>query len=272
MLCASKVVDSGMLEDQAMTCSHDERRYAMRRASRLWAILFLLLFTLPGYGLITGDTGNRPTFDHNWPAGTLAVANLPSRVGYWEGPPFGGGEFQFLYRGDVAAVQTALDGFAAIHAPELRLVIHEGRHESFWLRRGDDEMTDSHVDWTMTVWDPRNWHSLYNDPRSIFESDDPSGAFRKPVDPPIFEVYVAGAEGKGLDWGKVKVPAGLTVVDARASANGYKAEDGSVLRGEVYDLLTSKVIGGVHVSVVTYKPPEGMGRRWRGGRGCAGAF
>jgi hypothetical protein len=47
------------------------------------------------------------------------VANLKSRVGWWEGPPFGGGEWHFLYRGDQAAFEATLAAFAAIRAPVL---------------------------------------------------------------------------------------------------------------------------------------------------------
>ena len=36
--------------------------------------------------------GSDPMTDPGWPFGVLKVANLPSRVSWWEGPPFGGGQ------------------------------------------------------------------------------------------------------------------------------------------------------------------------------------
>jgi hypothetical protein len=48
------------------------------------------------------------------------------------------------------------------------------------------------------------------------------------------------------------VPAGVTVVDRRAVAAGYKKEDGTVIKGEVFDMMTSKSVPGAQVTVVTY--------------------
>ena len=44
------------------------------------------------FALIMTGKGE-PVTDAGWPAGALAVANLKSRLGWWEGPPFGGGEW-----------------------------------------------------------------------------------------------------------------------------------------------------------------------------------
>ena len=187
--------------------------------SILLALLVVLLLAASVQAMIVVGKGNDPVTDNNWPAGSLEVANLRTRVGWWEGPPFGGGQHQFLYRGDAAAFQAALDAFANIKAPKLELYVHEGPHEVVFLKDEKDPKADARVDWTFTVWNPRSWNHLYNNPKSTWNAEDPS--FRKPVDPPRLDVYVAGANGKGIDWSRVKVPANVTVTDERASAHGF---------------------------------------------------
>ena len=93
----------------------------------------ILLVPTATWGLITGSHGNQPVENRGWASGTEHAANHPSRLGWWEGPPFGGGEYHFLYRGDTAAFQEALQAFAKIRAPRLELVIKDGPNNSFWL-------------------------------------------------------------------------------------------------------------------------------------------
>lgn len=224
--------------------------HAFRRAlPRFFVCIALLLLTAAASAMISVGRGNAPVHDQNWPAGALELANLKTRVGWWEGPPFGGGQHQFLYRGDSAALQQALDLFARIRAPELRLVIHQGPHENIFLRDEKDPKSDTCVDWTFTVWNPRNWHHLYSNPLSTFSADDPSGNFRSPVDPPRLDIYIAGPGGKGIDLAQIKIPAGITVTDERATAAGYTAEAGSVIRGDAFDMLTSKPVPGTEIIV-----------------------
>src|SRR4051812_40304803 len=99
---------------------------ALFRRELVLALLILLLIASAAPALIMVHKGNDPTQDHNWPAGSLEVANLKTRVGFWEGPPFGGGQYCFEYRGDAAAFQAALDAFAKVKAPKLELYVHEG--------------------------------------------------------------------------------------------------------------------------------------------------
>jgi hypothetical protein len=164
-----------------------------------------VLAPLPASALILSGTGNRPVRDAGWPEGALAVANLESRTGWWEGPPFGGGEWHFLYRGDAEAFEKALETFAAIRAAALDLVIHDGPQE--------DSILKQKVEWAFTVWVPKNWHRLYNNPKSVFDANNPH--FRQPGDPPRLDVYIGGGQ---VEWAKVKVPANLHVRDQRASA------------------------------------------------------
>src|ERR1017187_4236955 len=77
---------------------------------------------LPASGLIMTGRGNQPVPDAGWPAGALAMANFESRIGWWEGPPFGGGESHFLFCGNTEGFKDALAVFAAIRAPALDLV------------------------------------------------------------------------------------------------------------------------------------------------------
>src|SRR5216110_2115378 len=132
--------------------------------NRILNCRFLLTYVavfaaFPASALILTGRGNQPVHDAGWPKGALEVSNLKARVGWWEGPPFGGGERQFLYRGDATQFQQALDLFAKIRAPRLELVVHEGPEENQFLK------DVKHVDWTFTVWDPRSFHQLYNNPQ-----------------------------------------------------------------------------------------------------------
>src|SRR5262249_34315188 len=98
-----------------------------------WIFSALLLAALPSHALILTGTGNKPLPDRNWSPGATSVANLPSRFGWWEGPPFGGGEWHFEFMGDTSAFQEALDAFAKINAPALDLFVHDGTQHSFIL-------------------------------------------------------------------------------------------------------------------------------------------
>ena len=58
---------------------------------RLLIAFFTALLSSTAFALITGGLGNDPVRDAGWPLGAVDVANLKTRVGWWEGPPFGGG-------------------------------------------------------------------------------------------------------------------------------------------------------------------------------------
>ena len=82
----------------------------------------LLLATLPGraFGLATEHHGNAP-IGPGWrfPAGVVAVANLPSRV-YWREM---NGDPQFFFRGNMTALNQALEVFAKIPGPKEILLL-----------------------------------------------------------------------------------------------------------------------------------------------------
>lgn len=195
--------------------------------------------------LILVGRGNAPIKENNWPAGSLELANLKTRVGWWEGPPFGGGQHNFLYRGDSAAFQQALDTFARIKAPRLDLYVHDAgpAHTSF-LKDEKDPRSDDRYDWSFTVWNPESWHHLYNTPGSYFSAQDPNGGFGNEVEPPRIDLFPA--QGR-IDFSHIKVPAAIHVTDERADANGYPG--GSAVVGDAFDMTTSKPVRGATVTI-----------------------
>jgi hypothetical protein len=203
--------------------------------------------------------GPEPVHDAGWPDGAVDVANLPSRFAFWDGPPFGGGLSHFLYRGDTDDFNLALAAFAKVRAPALELVIHDGPDADALVK---SEKDDGRVDWTFTVWVPASFHGLFNNPKSVFDADQPG--FRKPVDPPRIDVYVGAAPGTpgtpgapgtpagpaapgAIDWAKVKVPEGVRVTDERIEAQKVQPVGGAMIRGAIYDMATGKTIAGANV-------------------------
>src|SRR5687767_2173946 len=91
----------------------------------LSAALVVALVTCARALILTGH-GNDPVSDRGWPTGALPVANLKTRIAWTEGPPFGGGQWTFYYRGGTAQLQEAITHFARIDAPELDLFLHSG--------------------------------------------------------------------------------------------------------------------------------------------------
>lgn len=229
------------------------RRRGAPLAACALAVLALLFAAPAAHALIEFSVGNDPVEDQNWPAGSLDVANLESRIAFWVGPPFGGGHHHFIFRGDTAAFQAALDAFAKVDAPQRLLVVHEGPEELVFLKnRGErDPKVDPRYDWSFSVWNREQFDGLYKRSKSIFLADDPN--FGQPLPPPQMDVYVGGAPaGTGVDWARVKVPDGVTVRDERASANGYAAKAGSVIKGRATDIAGGKPVAGAKVVVTKH--------------------
>ena len=212
----------------------------------LLAALVLLMFVTRAHALILVHKGNDPTADHDWPAGAVDVANLKTRAGYWEGPPFGGGRYVFEYQGDNKALQEAIDLFARIKWPELRVIVHDGQNKGFFFN--DEKNKDAPgMDWSFTVWTPANFNRLYGGGNiEIISAADPSGNLGKSIEPPTIDVYLGAGR---IDWKQIKVPSNVKVTDERATAAGYTPADGSVCRGEVYDMVGSKPVAGATVSI-----------------------
>ena len=233
------------------------RRFSPRNVLCLLLIPSFVIFVSPASALILVGRGNAPVRDAGWPEGTLAVANLESRVGWWEGPPFGGGLWSFNYRGDTAAFIQALTNFAAIRAPALDLVIRDGPQENTFLKDEKDPKTDTRVDWTFTVWVPASWHRLYNNPKIVFDAINPNS--RKPVDPPRLDAYIGGGQ---VDWAKVTVPPNIRLRDERASTAGVDLSGGSVVRAEFYDMDSGKPVSGAHLIIENVSWQAGPNAHW----------
>ncbi len=151
----------------------------------------------------------QPTYTDGWPEGATVVANLKSCVGWWEGPPLGGGESHILFRGDTEAFTEALTNFAAVRVSVLDLVIHDGPKHDQFLKLD--------VDWELVIWNPPSWNQRYNSTNEVnqrFFAGDPN--FHKPVPAPRLEVYISGG---GVDWTKVKIPPNLKVRDERTMSH-----------------------------------------------------
>ncbi|MGA2500068.1 MAG: carboxypeptidase-like regulatory domain-containing protein [Tepidisphaeraceae bacterium] len=226
----------------------------MLRRTWLVGLVFVLVVAASAQALITGG-GTEPARDRNWRAGAVDVANLKTRLAWWEGPPFGGGEYQFLYRGNSEQCQQAIELLAKIRAPEVELYVHDGPHESFWLtidrKEKDAPKVDPRVDWTFTTWDAQSWYHLYNNPNSVFGSDIEN--FRRSLAPPRMDVYIGGGQ---VEWDKLQVPKNVKVMDQRAAASGIEVKGGSVVSGSVYDMATSKPLVGAKVTV-SRRGPDG---------------
>jgi len=208
--------------------------------------LLLLLGPSACFGAILVGRGNDPVADLGWPLGSVEMANLPTRVGWWEGPPFGGGEYHFSYRCRTTMdFNQALQVFSSIRAPRLEVVIHDGPGYDQFLESegGTQPKADTRVDWTFTVWHPESWHRLYNNPtRGFLGSVSPN--FRQPVAAPRVDVYVGGGS---IAWEQVRIPPALTVIDHRAAAAPVKPVGGGLLQGDVFDMSTGRPVAGAEI-------------------------
>ena len=208
-----------------------ERKRSMKHSmtftiARLLSALVggVLLSAAPqALGLILVGSGNTPVQDPGWPAGALAVANLKTRAGWMGGPPFGGGQWTFFYRGGTGQLQETLKTFAAITADRLEVVLHDGRGTSPMLQ-GDG------FDWSFEVWVRENWERLFNNPGSFFGTDHPNAG--QPVAAPRLDIWL---RTEGPDWSKITVPAKLVIQDQRVTAHGFPPGSGSVIRLAVTD-------------------------------------
>jgi hypothetical protein len=179
------------------------------------ALVIGLLIVVRANATIISGTGG-PTYTNGWPEGAAAVSNLKSCVGWWEGPPFGGGEWHIQFRGDTEALNEALTNFAAIKSPVLDLVIHDGpKHDQFLeLDKQSLPVTDSRVDWSFFFWIPKSWNNIYNSTNAawikVLKENDPD--FGKPMPAPRLDIYIGDG---GVDLEKIKIPGNLHVRDER---------------------------------------------------------
>jgi len=189
---------------------------------------------LEAFALITGGEGNKPISDPGWPKGAAAIFNYKGRVAWWEGPPFGGGQWHAECRGDARALNVVLADFAKLDVKTKRVVVHDGSGHSFWLAPNNEpeKVAAARIDWEFMVWQPASWEHLRKLPADV-NPTDPSD-----TSPPAqIDVFAAG-----LRWADVTIPQGIEVVYQRLEAHGFTAADGIVIEGKVTDLATNQPI------------------------------
>jgi len=212
----------------------------------IWFAVVVCVLMVPAasHGLILGSApteGNKPVADRGWPLGCLAMANLPTRIAWWEGPPFGGGESHFLYRGATTAeFNEALRTFASIRAPKREVVLHDGPRYGLlyqeWESPSQQPGGNARVDWEFAVWNPASWYRLNSDISTLL-------ARRGPVPAPRLDVYLGGG---AIVWAQV--------VDERAPVQPV---GGGLVCGDVFDMSTGKPIAGAEVTLSAIKTGEG---------------
>ncbi len=203
--------------------------------------------------LITGGEGNKPIRDPGWPAGAAEIFNHTGRIAWWEGPPFGGGQWHSECRGDVNALNAVLADFARMDVKVKRIVVHDGTGHSFWLapNREPGKLDKARIDWAFMVWQPDRWEQLRKLPADLNPTDPDTTS-----PPSRIDVYTAG-----IDWAGVTVPEGIEIVDQRLVAHGFTPEDGIVLEGKVTALATEQPVAAT-IRLQRVEPQEKGGYRY----------
>lgn len=198
----------------------------------VFVVGMLLLFQPAAWALIMGGEGNEPLTDTGWPQGAAAVFNTKSRIAYWEGPPFGGGQSHAECRGDAAALNKVLADFAQINTDKKKIVLHDGVGRSFWMNPNHDpeKKAVATINWVFMVWQPDRLQFQTNLPaeaRGVRPKDDTLAQL---------DIYTGG----DLDFAAIKLPKAIPVDDLRLEAHGFKVDDGVVLEGQAIDLMTQE--------------------------------
>jgi hypothetical protein len=221
----------------------------MTRITTGFLIAIVTALTPPeAFALITGGEGNMPITDPGWPAGAAAIFNHPGRVAWWEGPPFGGGQWHSECRGDTKALSAVLTDFARMDVKLKRIVVRDGTGHSFWLapNREPEKLAGAKIDWVFMVWQPDRWEHLRKLPADLNPTE--------PADtspPAQIDVFTGG-----INWADVTVPAGVELVDQRLVAHGFTAADGIVLEGKVTDQSTRQPIAAT-IKLQRVEPQKG---------------
>jgi Carboxypeptidase regulatory-like domain len=244
------------------------RRHVLTAAAVLLAVATTSSFVPRALAMITGGEGNAPLADPGWPKGAAALFNHKGRIAWWEGPPFGGGQWHAECRGDASAFNAVLAAFARLDVKTRRLVVHDGVGASFWLNLNHEpaKRAAARMDWVFIVWQPDRWEFLRKLPADL-NPIDARGADQGP--PAQIDVFTGGS----LRWSDVTVPAGLKVIDERLETHGFTPADGIVLEGKVVNLATRQSLaarvrleriepskGGYHYALVAETVADAQGR------------
>jgi len=205
--------------------------------SSIVPLMMCFLLATHAHALIVGGKGNEPVRDPGWPEGAAAIFNHEGRVAWWEGPPFGGGQYHAECRGDADTLNEVLVTVSKLKAASRRLVVQDGVGHSFWLNpnNAEDQKRQSEIDWQLMVWVPENWQRLSKLPPDLNPTD------KNDQGPPaVITVYAGGR----IRWDRVQVPNGIQVIDNRMEARGYSAADGNVLEGTLADVESGAALTG----------------------------
>ncbi len=225
--------------------------------------------SFPGGGRLDHGRGRKPPDRGPGLAeGAAAIFNNPARIAWWEGPPFGGGQWHAECRGDAKTLSAVLADFAKLDVKTKRVIVHDGVGASLWLNLNKEpaKKAAARMDWMFMVWRPANWEHLRKLPADL-NPTDPGDAGKGP--PSQIDVYTGN-----LRWSDVTVPKGLEVIDQRLEAHGFTLADGIVLEGKVVDLATKRPLaarvrlervepqakGGYHYPVVAEAVADARGR------------
>jgi hypothetical protein len=207
---------------------------SMHRLAPVIVLLCLAAIPREAAARITGGEGNSPIADPGWPRGAAAIFNVKSRIAWWEGPPFGGGQWHAECRGDAVALSAVLQDFAKLDVKSKRIVLHDGIGHSFWLAPNDEpeKLAAAKMDWVFMVWQAANWQRLRKLPADVNPTDQEDDS-----PPSQIDIFTGS-----LRWADVIVPKGIKLIDHRLEGHGFTAADGAVLEGTIVDLGTKQPI------------------------------
>src|SRR6516225_4263623 len=150
----------------------------MRGKHGIWLLLSLSIVAVAivspqAFALILGGEGNSPVADPGWPKGAAAIFNVKARIAYWEGPPFGGGQWHAECRGDATVLSGVLADFAVLDVKNKRVVLHDGVGQSFWLNMNNEpaKRDRAKMDWMVMIWEPARWQRLRQLPADLNPTD-----------------------------------------------------------------------------------------------------
>lgn len=206
---------------------------------RIFLIAFSLLVAMvtPASALITGGK-DEPLKVQGLPDGSLPLANLKTRIAWWEGPPFGGGQYHFEYSGTTSDLQAAIDLFARVESARKQLIVRSGVQNSFWLNITDKTKQQT-IDWQFMVWRPANWQQLRGAKAGLLPPGEEG-------DGPMTELVVYVSDR--IEWKSLVIPPTLTVIDERLESNGLSIDQGAALQGHIHD-TNGGVIAGATITI-----------------------
>ncbi len=152
---------------------HERSRRGLSPGTMLLALAMTVVPPQRAAALITGGEGNKPIADPGWPKGAAAIFNNKGRIAWWEGPPFGGGQWHAECRGDAKALGAVLADFAGLDMKTKRIVVHDGVGHSFWLNPNHEPAKEAaaKMDWMFMVWQPASWERLRKLPGDLNLTD-----------------------------------------------------------------------------------------------------